>query len=68
MRFLIQEGVVIIPKSTHKERIEQNFNIFDFELNNDDMNKIRSLDMGESLFIDHFSADTVEYLVNYKIP
>ena len=68
LRFLLQEGVVIIPKSTHKERIEQNFNIFDFELSDEDMNKIRSLDMGESLFIDHFSADAVEYLTSYKIP
>ena len=67
LRFLLQEGVVIIPKSVKKERMEQNFNIFDFELSEDDMNKIRSLDMGESLFIDHFSADTVEYLVNYKV-
>ena len=67
LRFLLQEGVVIIPKSVKKERMEQNFNIFDFELTEEDMNKIRSLDMGESLFIDHFSADTVEYLVNYKV-
>ena len=67
LRFLLQEGVVIIPKSVKKERMEQNFNIFDFELTEDDMNKIRTLDMGESLFIDHFSADTVEYLVNYKV-
>ena len=67
LRFLLQEGVVIIPKSVKKERMEQNFNIFDFELTEDDMNKIRTLDMGESLFIDHYSADTVEYLVNYKV-
>ena len=67
LRFLLQEGVVIIPKSVKKERMEQNFSIFDFELSQDDMNKIRTLDMGESLFIDHFSADTVEYLVNYKV-
>ena len=67
LRFLLQEGVVIIPKSVKKERMEQNFNIFDFELSEDDMNKIRTLDMGESLFIDHYSADTVEYLVNYKV-
>ena len=67
LRFLLQEGVVIIPKSVKKERMEQNFSIFDFELSQDDMNKIRTLDMGESLFIDHHSADTVEYLVNYKV-
>ena len=67
LRFLLQEGVVIIPKSVKKERMEQNFSIFDFELSQDDMNQIRTLDMGESLFIDHYSADTVEYLVNYKV-
>lgn len=67
LRFLIQEGVVIIPKSIKRERMEQNFNIFDFELSDEDMNRIRELDMGESLFIDHFSAETVDYLVSYKI-
>lgn len=67
LRFLLQEGVVVIPKSVKKERMEQNFNVFDFELSQDDMNKIRLLDIGESLFIDHYSADTVEYLVSYSV-
>ena len=67
LRFLLQEKVVIIPKSVKPERMQQNFNIFDFELSQEDMKKIRTLDLGKSLFIDHYSPDTVEYLVNWKI-
>ena len=67
LRFLTQEGVVVIPKSTHKNRMEENFNIFDFELAEDDLNKIRALDTGKSLFCDHYSPEFVEFIVNYKI-
>lgn len=67
LRFLLQENVIIIPKSVRQERIEENFNLFDFELSEDDMNKIRSLDMGKSLFIDHRCVETIEFLVNYKL-
>lgn len=67
LRFLLQEGIIIIPKSVKRERMEQNFNLFDFELSEDDMNKIRSLDMGKSLFIDHRAPDTVDFLVSYKL-
>lgn len=67
LRFLTQEGVVVIPKSTHKNRMEENFNIFDFELSEEDMNKIRMLDLGKSLFCDHYSPEFVEFIVNYKI-
>ena len=67
LRFLTQEGVVVIPKSTHKNRMEENFNIFDFELSEDDLNKIRALDTGKSLFCDHYSPEFVEFIVNYKI-
>ncbi len=62
LRFLTQEGVVVIPKSTHKERMEENFNIFDFELSEEDMNKIRTLDTGKSLFFSHYDPETVEFL------
>ncbi len=44
LRFLIQSNVVVIPKSTHKERMEENFNVFDFTLSADDMKKIEALD------------------------
>ena len=67
LRFLTQEGIVVIPKSTHKNRMEENFNIFDFELSEDDLNKIRALDTGKSLFCDHYSPEFVEFIVNYKI-
>ena len=67
LRFLTQEGVVVIPKSTHKNRMEENFNIFDFELAEDDLNKIRALDTGKSLFCDHYSPEFVKFIVNYKI-
>lgn len=62
LRFLVQEGVVVIPKSVHKERMEENFNIFDFSLSADDMDAIRALDTGKSLFFSHYDPDTVEFL------
>ena len=52
MRWHVQKGIVAIPKSTHKERIIENFAIFDFGLTEEDMNKIATLDTGKSLF-DH---------------
>ncbi|HJB46811.1 MAG TPA: aldo/keto reductase, partial [Candidatus Mediterraneibacter surreyensis] len=54
LRFLIQSGVVAIPKSTHRERMEENFQIFDFALTEEEMQKIRALDTGESLFFSHY--------------
>lgn len=53
-------GVIVIPKSVHKERMIQNFNIFDFKLNEDDMNKIAKLDKGESAFFSHRDPNIVE--------
>lgn len=49
LRFLIQRGVIVIPKTTHRERMEENFNVFDFELSQEDMGAIARLDRGESL-------------------
>lgn len=62
LHFLIQSGVVVIPKSTHKERMIENFNIFDFTLTSEDMDKIAELDKAESLFFSHYDPDTVEYI------
>lgn len=64
LRFLIQCGVVVIPKSVHKDRMVQNFDIFDFKLSDDDMAKIRALDTGRSLFFSHYDPATVEFLTN----
>ena len=65
LRFLIQSGVVVIPKSTHKERMEENFNVFDFELAADEMAKVEALDGGESLFFSHYDPKTVEWFMTF---
>ena len=64
LRFLLQSDVMVIPKSTHKERMEQNINVFDFTLSSEDMAAIRQLDEGESLFFSHYDPATVEMLTN----
>ena len=64
LRFLLQRDVVVIPKSTHRERMEQNLNVFDFTLSEEDMEAIRKLDEGESLFFSHYDHATVEMLTN----
>ena len=63
LRFLVQSGVVVIPKSTHKERMEENFNIFDFKLTEQGMAEIEALDGGESLFFSHYDPKTVEWFM-----
>ncbi len=62
LRWLTQRGVIAIPKSVHKERIEENFNIFDFELSAEDMEAIKTLDLNTSSFIDHRDPATVKWL------
>lgn len=66
LRFLLQSDVVIIPKTTHKDRMEQNFAIFDFELSADDMSEIEKLDGGESLFFSHYDPQKVEWFMTLK--
>ena len=63
LRFLIQSSVVVIPKSTHKERMEENFNVFDFALTAEEMAKVEALDGGESLFFSHYDPKTVEWFM-----
>ena len=62
LRYLIQRGVSVLPKSVSKERMIQNIDVFDFELSADDMNVIAALDTKESLFFSHYDPQTVEYL------
>lgn len=62
LRWNIQRGVVVIPKSVHKERIEENINIFDFTLTDEEMQKISTLDTGHTEIIDHYDWHIAEFL------
>lgn len=64
LRWLTQRGVVVIPKSVRKERIVENFDIFDFELNGEDMESIAALDTRQSLFFDHRDPAIVKRLAS----
>lgn len=63
LRWHIQRGVVVIPKSTHYERMKENLNVFDFMLDEEDMAKIAALDKNESSFFSHCDPATVEWFV-----
>jgi len=62
LRWLTQRDIVVIPKSVRKERMEENFNIFDFDLDPSDMASIATLETGESLFFDHRDPAMVKFL------
>lgn len=61
---MIQSGVVVIPKSTHKERMKENFEVFDFALTDQEMAEIRALDTQQSLFFSHQDPKTVEWFMS----
>ncbi len=62
LRWNVQRGVIVIPKSTHKERMQENIDIFDFELSDKDMDKIKTLDESKGLFVNHEDPEFVKYL------
>ncbi len=67
LRWLIQRGIAAIPKTIHKERMIENFNVFNFELEIDDMNLIKSLDTKTSSFFDHRDPEIVKWLCTRKL-
>lgn len=66
LRWLIQRGVIIIPKSVHIERMQQNLDIFDFTLSDEDMAAIGRLDTGKSLFFDHHDPEVVKMFMGWR--
>jgi diketogulonate reductase-like aldo/keto reductase len=67
LRWLTQRGIVAIPKSVRKERIEENFNIFDFRLSNEEMQSIQTLDQKVSAFFDHRDPAIIKWLASRKL-
>jgi 2,5-diketo-D-gluconate reductase A len=67
LRWLTQRGIIVIPKSVRKERIIENFNIFDFELSPEDMDAIAALNTKKSLFFDHRDPEMVKWLSTRKL-
>lgn len=63
LRWHLQRGIVVIPKSTHIERMEENFNVFDFALTEGDMEEIAALDQKQSAFFSHADPNMVEWFV-----
>ena len=61
LRWLIERSVVVLCKSTHRERMAENFDVFDFVLDEDDMSQIMKLDQSSSLFFDHTEPEMVEW-------
>lgn len=62
LRWLIQRGIIVIPNSVHDARQKENIDVFDFELNKDDMQKIAGLDKNVSQFFDHHDPQTIEQI------
>lgn len=67
LRWNVERGVVVIPKSVHHERIEQNIDIWDFQLDEEDMKAIEKLDMGKSEIVDHFNPEFVKMIHSVKV-
>lgn len=70
LRYLTQNGIIVIPKSTHKERMRQNFDIFDFKLDESEMEEISLLDEGKALIVDYSDINVIKWfmkMINYPI-
>ena len=67
LRWLIQREVVVIPKSIRPDRMAENFDVFGFELDEQDMQNIAALDTGESLFFDHRTPESAQWLGSHRI-
>ena len=67
LRWLTQRGIVVIPKSVNKERMEENFKVFDFELTEEDIEIIKTLDTKTSLFFDHRNPEVIKWMANRKL-
>lgn len=67
LRWNVQRGVIVIPKSVHKERMEQNIDIWDFRLSDADMAEIAKLDIGHSEIVDHYDPKFVQMLHQLKV-
>lgn len=67
LRWNVQRGVTVIPKSVHKERMEQNIDIWDFKLSDEDMEEIAKLDIGRSEIVDHSDPKFVQMLHQVKV-
>jgi diketogulonate reductase-like aldo/keto reductase len=67
LRWNFQRGIVVIPKSVRKERMIENFNIFDFQLSDEDMEKIKTLDESKGLFVNHEDPEFVKFLYNRQL-
>lgn len=66
LRWLLQSDVIIIPKTVHKSRMEENLNLFDFTLDADDMEAITLLDTGHSLFLDHHDGEVAKQFMEWR--
>lgn len=67
LRWNVQRGVTVIPKSVHKERMEQNLDIWDFQLSAEDMAEIAKLDLGHSDIVDHSDPEFVKFIYGVKL-
>lgn len=67
LRWLLQRGIVVIPKSVHENRIVENINVFDFKLSPEDMAEIAKLDIGHSEIVDHHDPKFIEDIMNLRV-